>query len=98
MGIPAIRFALRDAYPLLLSVHRQYSAGGAICDAFNMQAPEFMLLVNNLNLLGDNFQLSEVDTIFIASNVDMSKKKLNPERSLVCCCFHALSSLRPECL
>ena len=32
-----IRFALRAIYPELLNIHRQYSAGGAISDAFNIQ-------------------------------------------------------------
>ena len=154
-----IRFALRAIYPELLNIHRQYSAGGAISDAFNiqvlagpllrlfflcvcvdyscfalvlaclvhclfsyvhhimaaqgvpkhkiggkngrvwvhagsgllltlsdsvwlLQASEFSAFVDHAGLVGEGFQLSEVDTVFIACNVDMSKKKLNPERSL----------------
>ena len=83
MSMPGVRFALRDSYKLLINMHRQYSAGGAISDAFNMQVTEFSHIVKALGLVGDGFQLSEIDTIFIASNVDMNKKKLNPERSLV---------------
>ncbi len=47
-----------------------------------LQASEFSAFVDHAGLVGEGFQLSEVDTVFIACNVDMSKKKLNPERSL----------------
>ena len=48
-----------------------------------MQVSEFNEFVIHCGLVGEGLQDAEVANVFIAANVDMSKKKLNPERSLV---------------
>ena len=75
-----------------MEIHRHYGAGGAISDAFNMEAAEWSAFVKGLGVIGDSFQLSEIDTVFIASNVDANKKKLNPDRSLVRCAVGVVGS------
>ena len=77
-----VKGILRDHFVFLQQVFKYYASQGGT-QTYSMGSNSFTDFASHIRIIEKGvFELKDLDTVFIATNVDLVKNKENPERAL----------------